>query len=194
MGRAQPIATGLSIAEYLERERAAEFKSEYYEGEIFAMAGTSYKHSQILANIWETIAPCLRKRGCKIFPNDLRVHIPRTTLFTYPDLVIHCGRPVFFDPGFDTLLNPSALIEILSPSTADYDRGTKFMLYREIDTLTEYVIVEQSRRYVERWIKRDTWQLATDAEPLTIGGCSITIETIYEGVDERGEVEEEATA
>jgi Uma2 family endonuclease len=190
MGRAQPIATGLSIAEYLERERAAEHKSEYYEGEIFAMAGTSYKHNKIERNILLGVGPCLLKKRCEIFSSNLRVHIPRTTLFTYPDLVIHCGRPVFYDPGFDTLLNPSTLIEILSPSTADYDRGTKFMLYREIDTLSEYVIVEQSRRYVERWIKRDTWQLATSAEPLTFGGCLISLEAIYEGVDEGAEAEE----
>ncbi len=195
MGRAQPTATGLSIADYLERERAAAFKSEYYRGEVFAMAGANYRHGMILSNIWEALAPCLRKRGCRAFANDLRVHIPITSLFTYPDLVVHCGPPVFFDTRLDTLLNPSAIVEVLSPSTADYDRGTKFMLYRSIDSLSEYVLVDQDQRRVERWVKRETWQLVPDAEPLSIGGCPIDLDTIYAGAfDEPAEAAQVATS
>ena len=182
MGRAQPTATGLSIAEYLERERVAEFKSEYYRGEVFAMAGASYRHGLIVGNLLGAVKSCLEGKGCRIVPGDLRVHIPKTTLFTYPDLVVHCGRPVFFDPGYDTLLNPSAIVEVLSPSTADYDRGTKFLYYRSIESLQEYVLVDQDLRRIERWVLRGTWQLAPADEPLSVGGCAIDLDAVYAGV------------
>lgn len=147
--------------EYLDFERNEQQKHEYYKGEIFAMSGTSYKHNVIQVNLLVKLGIHLDGKGCRPFGNDLRVHIPKNSLYTYPDLLVVCDEPKFANNEFDTLLNPSVIIEILSPGTANYDRGTKFDLYRDIESLKEYVLVDSTTVHCVRYAKNtdNTWTL-----------------------------------
>ncbi|MGZ8552856.1 MAG: Uma2 family endonuclease, partial [Chitinophagaceae bacterium] len=129
----------VSPEQYLEMERAAETKHEYYKGEVFAMSGASWQHNVIAKNINTIVLPFLKGKPCDMFGSDLRIHIPENSLYTYPDFSIICGKPETTDDQKDTVVKPSVLIEILSKSTKDYDRGTKFNLYRSISTLNEYI-------------------------------------------------------
>ncbi len=153
--------------EYLELERAAEYKSEYYQGEIFAMAGASRNHNKIVANLCVRVGNHLLGKACNFYPNDMRVHIPANSLYTYPDLVVTCGKEEFLDDEFDTLLNPLIIVEVLSKNTGDYDRGDKFEKYRSIPSLLEYVLIDSRRIRGEVWRKEnDTWLLATETNEL----------------------------
>ncbi|WP_245863671.1 Uma2 family endonuclease [Candidatus Viridilinea mediisalina] len=117
----------LSEAAYLERERVSTIKHEYYAGELFAMSGASEAHNLIASNVHASLYNQIRGRGCRIYPSDMRVKVAKTGLYTYPDLTLVCGQPKFADQvKRDTLLNPTVIIEILSPSTERYDRGVKF--------------------------------------------------------------------
>src|SRR5258707_11211141 len=127
--------------EYLALERAAPFKSEYYRGEIFAMAGATRQHCRIGANLVARVDEQLRSTPCEAFGSDLRVRVLPTGLYTYPDVTVACGELEFEDRAGDTLLNPKAIFEVLSESTEAYDRGKKFDHYRHIPSLTEYVLV-----------------------------------------------------
>src|SRR5438045_922734 len=124
--------TPMTAEEYLEIERKAEFKSEFYQGEMFAMSGGSRKHSALAFRLAALLGEHIQGKGCEGFTSDLRVLVAESGLYTYPDLSIVCGGAVFADRQMDTLLNPTLLVEVLSPSTKDYDRGTKAKLYREI--------------------------------------------------------------
>src|SRR5882757_8865070 len=117
--------TFLTPEQYLEIERQAEYKSEYFQGEMFAMAGGSNNHNLLVASAIMAIGPKARARSCRTCPSDMRVHIPTTGLFTYPDVVVTCGEPHLLDGRRDTLLNPTVIAEVLSPSTEAYDRGRK---------------------------------------------------------------------
>ncbi|MGL4420841.1 MAG: Uma2 family endonuclease [Gemmataceae bacterium] len=145
--------------EYLRRERTAAFKSEFLHGEIFAMAGTSYEHVCINENLSGLLWNSLRGSGCRSLSQDLRVKVTPTGLYTYPDLLILCGEPQFEDSQVDTLLNPSVIIEVLSPSTEGYDRGAKFHHYRTITSLKEYVLVSQTEMRLELYTRQndDSW-------------------------------------
>src|SRR5205085_5334550 len=116
--------------EYLILERQAEYKSEYFNGEIFAMTGASRRHNLVAANVLASLHGQLRKRPCEVYSSDMRVKVSPTGLYTYPDVVVVCNDPLFDDKQKDTLLNPTVLIEVLSKSTASYDRGEKFEHYR----------------------------------------------------------------
>jgi Uma2 family endonuclease len=116
----------ISPEQYLETERASDTKHEYYKGEVFAMSGASWTHNIIVKNINTVVLPYLKGKPCDMFGSDLRIHIPENSLYTYPDFSIICSSPETTDREKDTILNPSALIEVLSKSTKDYDRGTKF--------------------------------------------------------------------
>jgi Uma2 family endonuclease len=148
---------------YLQQERNATHKSEYYKGEIFAMAGASLNHNRIVSNIIFAIRDGLRKKGknCEVFPSDLRLHIPANTLYTYPDVSVICGEPQFTDDNFDVITNPIVLVEVLSESTKSYDRGEKFKLYRDIETLQNYVLVASDSHLVEVFTKKtdNLWEL-----------------------------------
>jgi len=149
--------------EYLQQERKATHKSEYYKGEIFAMAGASLNHNRIVSNTIFAIRDGLRKKGknCEVFPSDLRLHIPANTLYTYPDVSVICGEPQFTDDNFDVITNPIVLVEVLSESTKSYDRGEKFKLYRDIETLQNYVLVASDSHLVEVFTKKtdNFWEL-----------------------------------
>jgi Uma2 family endonuclease len=169
----------ISPQEYLDRERCAEVKSEYYQGEIFpmefssegggngivAMAGARRAHSAINANVISALVVGLRGRGCTVYTNDLRLHIPANSLYTYPDATVVCGKAEMLDGEFDTLLNPLLLVEVLSASTEDEDRNAKFRLYRSIPSLCEYVMVSQYEHHIASYYRNHSgdW-IYTDAE------------------------------
>ncbi len=152
---------------YLILERAAATKSEYLDGEIFAMAGASRRHNLITGNVLGELRAQLRHRPCEVYPSDMRVKIPATGLYTYPDVVVACGEPRFEDAVLDTLLNPTLLVEVLSESTAGYDRGAKFDHYRSIEALQEVLFVAQERIHVVHYVRQDdgTWTLSEMQDP-----------------------------
>jgi len=139
--------------EYLEIERKAEFKSEYYAGEMFAMAGTSREHATIVFNLAGELRNILRGRPCEGFANDMRVQVGAA--YVYPDIVVVCDEQEYADTREDILLNPSVVIEVLSPSTEAYDRGLKFEQYRQIECLREYVLVGQDTMRIELFERQD---------------------------------------
>ena len=144
----------LSPAEYLAQERRAVFKSEYFQGETFAMAGASREHNLIVGNLVREMGNHLRDRGCEVYPSDMRVKVAATGLYTYPDVTIVCGTPEFEDDQADTLLNPTVVFEVLSASTEAYDRGIKSSHYRRLSSLREYVLVAQDRPHVEGYLRQ----------------------------------------
>ena len=135
--------------EYIVRERKAQFKSEYLSGRIVAMSGASRAHNLITRNISGELYVQLKGRTCESYTNDMRVRIPSPMSYTYPDVVVVCDEPRFEDDVFDTLLNPTVLVEVLSPSTEAYDRDRKFSRYRQIASLQEYILVSQDKFCVE---------------------------------------------
>src|SRR2546423_5437747 len=176
--------------EYLALERKAEYKSEYFNGEIFAMTGASRRHNLVAANVLAALHLQLRKRPCEIYPSDMRVKVSPTGLYTYPDVVIVCGEPMFDDEQKDTLLNPTLLVEVLSKSTASYDRGEKFEHYRKIKSLAEYLVLAQDKYHVEQYTKQsdDRWLLwETDDPQKTIRlpsiECDLALADIYDKVE-----------
>jgi Uma2 family endonuclease len=158
----------LSAAEYLQIERAAETKSEFFDGDMFAMAGGTRAHSLIAANLVREIGNRLKTTDCVAYNADLRVKVEATGLFTYPDVSVACGSQRFLDEEQDTLLNPVLIVEVLSDSTEAYDRGKKFEQYRRIPTCREYLLVSQTEPKVELFIRQrnGTWRL-NEARGLT---------------------------
>jgi Uma2 family endonuclease len=132
----------LTVVEYLEYEKESEVKHEYYQGEIFAMSGAKVAHNTIVVNVTVALGIRLRGKSCRPFNSDQRIHIPQNTLFTYPDISIVCGPVETLNNDDFNVLNPSVIIEVLSPGTKSYDRGEKFKLYRDITTLKEYILID----------------------------------------------------
>jgi Uma2 family endonuclease len=151
----------LTEAEYLALERKAEFRSEFYRGETFAMAGATREHNLINGNCFGVIWQQLAKRGCEVYQNDMKVRISATGLFTYPDVVVACGNLVFADDQRDVLLNPSLLIEVLSESTAAYDCGVKARHYRQLESLQEFLLIDSRVATLEHYVREDadTWRI-----------------------------------
>lgn len=147
--------------QYLEIERNAEYKSEYISGDMIAMSGASYKHGIIVLNLASRIKQTLKGKPCDTLAGDIRVRAT-TTSYLYPDIVLMCGYPEFEDANVDTLLNPLAVVEVLSKSTEAYDRGEKFFLYRQIESLQVYILVSQEKHHIEWYIKQtdDQWLLS----------------------------------
>jgi Uma2 family endonuclease len=174
--------------QYLERERRAEFRSEYRGGEIVAMSGASEAHNQINANLGGLLYNALRGTGCRHYQNDMRVAIRRGTRFVYPDTLLACGERHFTDDVPDTLTNPTLIIEVLSESTEAYDRGDKFLWYQQIESLREYVLVAQAPYTVERFVREgDHWRYVAVHGPeatmtLESVGVTLRLSEIYEGV------------
>ena len=151
----------LTEAEYLELERAAEFKSEFYDGEMFAMAGGTPRHSLIGTNVAVEFGNRLRVKPCVPYNADLRIKIEATGLLTYPDLSVICGPLQFAEGTDDTVVNPTVLVEVLSDSAEAYDRGKKFEHYRQIPTLHEYLLVSQTEPRIEHFLRQpdESWLL-----------------------------------
>jgi Uma2 family endonuclease len=135
--------------QYLHRERLAEFRSEYFRGEMFAMAGASANHNLIVLNAGASLREQLKKQPCRVYPSDLKLRIEAASLYTYPDLSVVCGEPQLESDAGDVLLNPVVLVEVLSDSTEAYDRGKKFEHYRTIPSLKHYVLIAQDRHSID---------------------------------------------
>lgn len=181
---------GVTPEAYLEMERAAEFKSEYLGGEIFAMAGATERHNQIVLNVSGELYLQLKRRACRVYSNDMRVRVSETGAYTYPDVVALCGEPRFRDDRRDTLLNPTVIVEVLSDSTAAYDRGVKFAHYRKLASLQEYLLISQDTHRVEHYARQATNQwLLTEYETLEPSvslvaiECQLALADIYDKVE-----------
>ena len=180
----------ISAEEYLDLERKASEKHEFMNGEIIKMNGVSLKHGIITGNLIGEIGLFLKGKNAEVFSGNLRLYIPVANSFVYPDLTIVCGKPELLDGHFDNLLNPTVIIEVLSPSTESYDRGNKFFTYQQIPSFKEYILVDTSACILQTIVKKDDglWQFATitnSANTLTIHsiGQTILVSDIYDGVD-----------
>lgn len=176
----------LTEAEYLAIERSARTKSDFYAGEMYAMAGAKRKHNLIVSNLIRVLGNQLQSKPCEIYPADMRVKVDQTGLYTYPDVVVVCGEPEFLDEHEDTLLNPTLLIEVLSESTYQYDRRLKSQHYQKLRSLREYLLIEQEVPLVERyersrggkWLLSSTNKL-TATVPLKAIRCRLELSEIY---------------
>lgn len=168
----------LSIDEYLDFERASTEKHEFFRGEVFAMAGASNLHNIIFSNLFGELTIRLKGKTCFPYGSDMRVHIPKNSLFTYPDISIFCNEPDLFEE--DNLTNPTVLVEILSSGTKNYDRGEKFKLYRDIPSLKEYILVDSESISIEAFRINSTghWELEeykTISDQLSVPSLEIAI-------------------
>lgn len=156
-----------SPEEYLALEETAEYKSEYYRGEIFAMSGGSVNHNLIIGNVHASLYPKMRDSKCFAFMNDVRLWIDEKDLFTYPDIMIVCGKIEFYPGRDDTITNPLMIFEVLCESTKNYDRGEKFVFYRAIPSFQEYVLIDQSTMHVEHFYigEQGNWVLTEYDNP-----------------------------
>jgi Uma2 family endonuclease len=180
----------LTPEEYLALERQAQTKSEYLRGAVYAMAGASFAHTMIASNTLVSLASQLKRRMCTAHSSDLRVNVRATGFYAYPDIVVVCGRPQFEDHHRDTLLNPTVIFEILSPSTEGYDRGDKFAHYRRLESLSDYILVSQRRPLVEHFTRQpdDSWLLKSyegveAVLPIPSIGCELPLADIYDKVE-----------
>ncbi len=175
--------------QYLTLERKAEYKSEYINGQIFAMAGASLEHNRITANFVRVLGNQFMGHPCGVFSSDMRVKVDATGLYTYPDVVAVCGEIRFDDAHRDTMVNPTVIVEVLSPSTEAYDRGGKFAHYRRSDSLTDYVLVAQDQVRVEQYTRQNKQWVLTEINELddTLRlpsiGCEVVLRDIYDKVE-----------
>ncbi|CAN5184617.1 Uma2 family endonuclease [soil metagenome] len=179
----------LTAKEYLEIEERAETRSEFFNGEMFAMSGGSVAHSRIKENLVIEIGSRLKGGKCQTHSSDLRVLVDATGLYTYPDIIILCGPGVYDPANRNTLTNPTAIVEVLSPSTERYDRGTKFRNYQQIPSLSEYILVAQDEAVCERFVRQadGSWALIsfvglTATMELTSVPVRVPLADIYAGV------------
>lgn len=174
--------------EYLAMERKSETKHELIDGQIYAMAGASLSHIRIVSNLTRHLGNCLVGKPCEPCPTDLKVRIPGTKNYVYPDVTVICGEPQLEDEHKDILLNPTVIFEVLSPSTAEYDRKTKFHFYRRIPSLRHYVMVTQDEMRVEHYVRSTNgkWVLTDLGKEDQLGfddlEVSIAVADIYERV------------
>ncbi len=178
----------LTVEEYLRFEKESIQKHEYFKGEIFAMAGAGARHNVIFSNLFGELAYRLKGKPCRPYGSDLRIHIPENTLFTYPDISIICGEIVPSKIDSDTAIQPTILIEILSPSTKVYGRGGKFILYRDIPALKEFIVIDSESICIEafRINRQGHWELEDhrsieDTLTLPVVDLLLPLKEIYEG-------------
>jgi Uma2 family endonuclease len=176
--------------EYLELEEQAESKSEYRDGEIIPMTGGTTNHNEISGNFYTNLKFNLRKQNYRVYIADVRLWIPRYRLYTYPDVMLIKGEPIYVDKGTTTVTNPVMIVEVLSSSTQNYDQGDKFTYYRSIPEMEEYILVSQQRYHVMQYTKTEAgkWLLSEyETEDLSIQLAStdlkLNLGEIYTGVD-----------
>ncbi len=179
----------MSPQEYLAWERLQSYKSEYVGGKVVAMAGASIKHNKILSNLLGAVQPFLKGKPCDIYPSDLRVLVKSKDAYFYPDATIVCGELELSDEFKDTIKNPTVIVEILSPSTTDYDLGRKFFFYMQIDSFKEYITVDTVSLQVRIGRKQSNgaWLFSeynTIDEAFTIEsiGFTISLQDVYQDV------------
>lgn len=185
----QPVPY-LTPEEYLAFERQSDTKSEYWQGETYLMSGASNEHTIIEANIVAALVMQLKRRPCIARGSNLRVKVSDSGLYTYPDVTVVCGQARFEDRQADTLLNPTVIIEVLSPSTETYDRGAKFEFYRTLESLSDYLLVAQNKPMIEHYARQtdDRWLLTTykglDAVAAIASiGCELPLADVYDKVE-----------
>jgi Uma2 family endonuclease len=180
--------THLTPGEYLAWERKQPFKNEYYNGQIIAMSGASRAHNLVTMNVANQLYNQLVDQECEVYANEMRVRASPTVSYFYPDVVVVCGEPRFEDDTFDTLLNPIVVVEVLSPSTAAYDRGEKFEYYKQLASLQEYILISQNSVRVEHYCRqetqwdRNTFQRLEDVLSLASIECEVPLRAIYRRV------------
>jgi len=175
----------VGIDTYLAAERVAETKHELWGGEVFAMAGASFAHNKIVANVVAELRDRLRARPCDVLPSDLRVFIPAKPGIVYPDITVVCAEPRFRDGERDVLLNPTLVVEVLSEGTERFDRGDKFAGYRSVESIRQVVLVSQVARRVEvysradagRWMMEET--IAEGVVRLEAIDCEVALDEVY---------------
>jgi Uma2 family endonuclease len=180
----------LTPEQYLELERAAQdVRSEYYNGRMYAMSGGTHTHAIVIGNLARRLGNALEKGPCVVTTSDMRVRVNKTGLYTYPDIVVVCDSPQYGDGRHDTVLNPTLIIEVLSPSTEAYDRGFKFAQYRALESLQEYALVSQAEPRVEVFRRQPTgdWLLSEAAGMdatlrFNSVNCAIAVKDIYDKV------------
>ncbi|MBW4621135.1 MAG: Uma2 family endonuclease [Cyanosarcina radialis HA8281-LM2] len=183
--------------EYLELEKAANYRSEYYQGEIFPMSGGTPNHNRITGNLYAALNFAFKGQPYDVFVSDMRLWIPEHRLYTYPDVMVVAGKLEYALGRKETITNPIAIAEVLSTSTQKYDRVGKFKLYRSIPTLTEYILVSQTEIYVEQYTKKENnkWLFAEyegENIELTLNCVSFKISLIelYDKVEFESEISE----
>jgi len=182
--------TYFTAEQYLELEERAEYKSEYIDGRIFAMAGGTEVPSLIAINIGADLVLQTRRRPCRVYNSDMQIHVGAVGLYTYPDVSVVCGEPKFLNDRRRTLLNPNVIVEVLSPSTEAYDRGRKFEYYKTLESLMEYLLVASDRMHADlltrqpdgRWILASADEPGETIELSSIGG-RLVLADIYEKVE-----------
>lgn len=188
---ALPQKKYISEEDYLTMEAVSPVKHEYFDGEIFQMAGASERHNNVAGNIYSELHSQLKKRTCKVYQNDMRLYIEKEGIYVYPDVLVVCGKPEIKKyKGLDNILNPILIIEVLSESTADYDKSTKFEQYRTIESFREYLLVSQHAKQIIRYTKQSdgSWNLMdfigdkTEIELVSIE-CTLTMDDIYDKVE-----------
>jgi Uma2 family endonuclease len=184
----------VTAEEYLALERLAEYKSEYFDGVVYAMSGASLSHNKIVANVIIELGQQLRGRPCSVLPSDMKVRMPDSRKFFYPDVSVVCGEPEFHDERSDVLLNPVLIIEVLSESTAAFDRGDKFQAYQQMESLKEYLLISQDKSVVEQYVRqtREVWSYtATVGQESSLYlpsiECTLRLEAVYDKVTENDE-------
>lgn len=178
-----------TIEEYLAREQVAPYKSEFYRGQIFAMSGGTPRHNKVSGNIFGTLWGRLRGSSCSPYNSDQRIRIPSNGLSTYPDVSVVCGELQLDAQDPDAVVNPRVIFEVLSKSTESYDRGKKFDLFRQLDSLREYILVTQDEPQVERFVRQDdgSWNLTVFKGleallELPALECELPLREIYEDI------------
>ena len=178
----------ISVEEYLALDRVAEIKSEYHDGEMFPQVAVSWEHGVISVNIGALLRDRLAKTSCRV-TSTVRVRVSPTA-FVLPDVIVVCGKPALMDEHHDTLTNPKVIVEILSPSTADYDYGQKFILYRNLESFEEYILIAQDKARIEVFHKtaENRWLITTyeglEAEAAIESlGISFRLAEVYDGVE-----------
>lgn len=179
-----------SPEEYLALEEAADYKSEYIDGEIIPMAGGSTNHNQIAGNFYAELSFAFKKLDYRVFMSDVRLWLPQRRIYTYPDLMVVVGEPEYYNNRTDTITTPSVIIEVLSPSTKGYDRSKKFEAYRTIPKFQEYLLLDQTRIYIEHFSKTDKkrWSFceydeSDDAIALSSLSFEVSLADIYNKVN-----------
>lgn len=187
--QARQLQTTLSPEDYLALERQADVRHQYVNGEIFAMAGESLEHSTICFNIAAIIGAQLRGKPCRGFSPNMKVRTRPDGLYTYPDLAVVCGEPVFHDERRDVLVNPKLVVEVLSPSTEAYDRGGKWIRYQQIETLSEYLLIAQDQPLIEHYTRQadGKWLYFTvrdlaDTVDLPAIDCRLPLAEVYDRI------------
>jgi Uma2 family endonuclease len=179
-----------SLEYYLKQEEQADFKSEYLDGKIIPMTGGTTNHNQIAVNITTELNIALKNLDYRVYMGDVRLWMPEKQIFTYPDLMVIKGSPIYYENRKDTIVNPTLIIEVLSPSTQSYDREGKFNAYRSIKSFQEYVLISQTQIYGEKFVKtgEKKWFLQEyypedNFITLELGAVSLKFTDIYHKVD-----------